>query len=78
VLTQFLIEATVLSVLGGLLGVAAAVVGSQFTIAGVTPVIVPGSVALALGICVPFGCSSAVTPPAGPHGCAHRGDSRYE
>jgi putative ABC transport system permease protein len=55
VLTQFLIEATVLSVLGGLLGVAAAVIGSQFTIAGVTPVIVPGSVALALGICVAIG-----------------------
>jgi putative ABC transport system permease protein len=55
VLTQFLVEATVLSVLGGLLGVAAAVVGAQFTIAGVTPVIVPGSVALALGICVAIG-----------------------
>jgi putative ABC transport system permease protein len=55
VLTQFLIEATVLSVLGGLLGVAAAVIGSRFTIAGVTPVIVPGSVALALGICVAIG-----------------------
>jgi putative ABC transport system permease protein len=55
VLTQFLIEATVLSVLGGLLGVAAALVGSQFTIAGVTPVIVPGSIVLALGICVAIG-----------------------
>jgi putative ABC transport system permease protein len=55
VLTQFLVEATVLSLLGGLLGVAAAFVGSRFTIAGVTPSIVPGSVALALGVSVAIG-----------------------
>ena len=55
VLTQFLIEATVLSVLGGLLGVAAALIGAQFTIVGVKPVIVPSSVALALGVCVAIG-----------------------
>lgn len=55
VLTQFLVEATVLSLLGGLLGVAAAFVGSRFTIAGVTPVVVPSSVALALGVSVAIG-----------------------
>jgi putative ABC transport system permease protein len=55
VLSQFLVEATVLSLLGGLLGVAAAVIGSRFTIAGVTPVIVPSSVALALGVSVAIG-----------------------
>jgi putative ABC transport system permease protein len=55
VLAQFLVEATVLSLLGGLLGVAAALVGGRFTIAGVTPVIVPGSVALALGVSVAIG-----------------------
>jgi putative ABC transport system permease protein len=55
ILTQFLVEATVLSVLGGLLGVAGAVIGTQFKIAGVTPVIVPSSVALALGVSVAIG-----------------------
>jgi putative ABC transport system permease protein len=55
VLMQFLVEATVLSVLGGLLGVLAAVIGSRFTIAGVTPVIVPSSVLLALGVSVAIG-----------------------
>lgn len=55
VLTQFLVEATVLSLLGGLLGVAVAVIGSRFTIAGVTPVIAPGSVVLALSVSVAIG-----------------------
>jgi putative ABC transport system permease protein len=55
VLAQFLVEATVLSLLGGLLGVAAAFIGGRFTIAGVTPIIVPSSVALALGVSVAIG-----------------------
>jgi putative ABC transport system permease protein len=55
VLTQFLVEATVLSLLGGLLGVLAAVIGAQFKIAGVTPEIVPTTVVLALGVSVAIG-----------------------
>lgn len=55
VLAQFLVEATVLSVIGGLLGVITAVIGSQFTIMGVRPVIVPASVALAVGVSVLVG-----------------------
>ncbi len=55
ILGQFLVESVVLSVLGGLLGVAAGVIGSKFTIMGVTPVIVPSSVALAFGVCVLIG-----------------------
>jgi len=55
VLTQFLVEATVLSLIGGLLGVAAAFVGSFFTIAGIKPAIVPASVVLALGVSVAIG-----------------------
>jgi putative ABC transport system permease protein len=55
VLNQFLVEATVLSVFGGLLGVAAAVAGSAFTIMGTKPVIVPASVVLALGVSVAIG-----------------------
>ncbi|MCO5972161.1 ABC transporter permease [Actinoallomurus soli] len=55
ILGQFLVEATVLSLLGGLLGVAAGVIGSQFTVVGVQPVIVPSSIALALGVSVAIG-----------------------
>ncbi|MCT9933276.1 ABC transporter permease [Planotetraspora sp. A-T 1434] len=55
ILGQFLAEATMLSLVGGLLGVAIAVIGAQFTIAGVKPVIVPTSIALALGVSVAIG-----------------------
>ncbi|MEU8234970.1 ABC transporter permease [Actinoplanes sp. NPDC048967] len=55
ILTQFLIEATLLSVLGGALGVAAALIGSSFSIVGVKPVIVPSSVGLALGVSIAIG-----------------------
>jgi putative ABC transport system permease protein len=55
VLTQFLIEATVLSLIGGLLGVVAALIGAQFTIVGIKPAIVPSSVLLALGVSVAIG-----------------------
>jgi putative ABC transport system permease protein len=49
ILTQFLIEAVLVSVLGGIAGVLTGVIGSHFTIAGVHPVIAPYSVALAFG-----------------------------
>jgi len=49
ILTQFLIEAVLVSLLGGVVGTAAGVIGSQFTIAGVVPVIAPYSIALAFG-----------------------------
>jgi putative ABC transport system permease protein len=55
ILTQFLIEATLLSVLGGALGVAAALIGSRFSIVGVQPVIVPSSIGLALGVSIVIG-----------------------
>ena len=55
ILGQFLVEATVLSLLGGLLGVAAGVIGSEFKVVGVQPVIVPSSIALALGVSVAIG-----------------------
>jgi putative ABC transport system permease protein len=55
ILNQFLVEATVLSLIGGLGGVGAAVAGSRFTIMGVQPVIVPASVLLALGVSVAIG-----------------------
>jgi putative ABC transport system permease protein len=64
ILSQFLIEATLLSVIGGGLGVAAAVVGSRFPIVGVQPVIVPSSVALALGVSVLIGLFFGGLPAA--------------
>ncbi|SER41482.1 ABC transporter permease [Actinokineospora terrae] len=50
ILGQFLLEATMLSLFGGLLGVAAGFIGARFTIAGITPVIVPSSVLLAFAV----------------------------
>lgn len=50
ILGQFLAEATLLSLFGGLLGVAAGVIGSAFTIAGIEPVVVPASIPLAFGV----------------------------
>jgi len=64
IMTQFLIEATLLSVLGGGLGVAAALIGARFTIAGVTPVVVPSSVALALGVSIVIGLFFGGLPAA--------------
>ncbi|MDY7083719.1 MAG: ABC transporter permease [Actinomycetota bacterium] len=64
VLTQFLIEATLLSALGGALGVAAALIGSSFEIAGVEPVIVPSSVGLALGVSIAIGLFFGGLPAA--------------
>ncbi|MDN3354786.1 ABC transporter permease [Actinomadura sp. DC4] len=55
ILGQFIAEATVLSLLGGVLGVAVGVVGSLFTVVGVKPVIVPSSIVLALGVSVAIG-----------------------
>jgi putative ABC transport system permease protein len=49
ILTQFLIEAVLVSLLGGIAGVLAGLIGSQFTIAGVHPMVAPYSVALAFG-----------------------------
>ncbi|GAA4951920.1 ABC transporter permease [Actinoplanes utahensis] len=64
ILTQFLVEATLLSVIGGGLGVAAAVLGSRFPIVGVQPVIVPSSIALALGVSVLIGLFFGGLPAA--------------
>ncbi|MEU6249221.1 ABC transporter permease [Glycomyces sp. NPDC047010] len=55
ILTQFLVEATALSLLGGGLGVGLAYLASSMTIAGYETVIVPGTVLLALGVSVGIG-----------------------
>ena len=55
ILGQFLVEATVLSVLGGAIGVLIALVVTRFPIAGVTPVILPASVVGAFVVSVALG-----------------------
>ncbi len=64
ILVQFLVEAVLVSLFGGLAGVVAGVVGSQFKIAGVQPVIAPYSIALAFGAAVLTGLFFG-TYPAG-------------
>jgi putative ABC transport system permease protein len=49
ILLQFLTEAVLVSMLGGLVGVAVGIVGSTFTIAGVDPVIAVSSIPLSFG-----------------------------
>jgi putative ABC transport system permease protein len=55
ILAQFLTEATLLSVLGGVLGVVLGVLGTRFQIAGVKPVLLSFSIPLALGFSVLIG-----------------------
>ncbi|GGM83768.1 ABC transporter permease [Dactylosporangium sucinum] len=78
ILTQFLVEATVLSLLGGLLGVAAAVIGSRFTIVNIKPIIVPSSVFLALGFSVAIGLFFGSYPASRAAGLRPIEALRYE
>ncbi len=55
ILAQFLTEATLLSIIGGALGVLAGLIGTRFQIVGVKPVLVPLSIPLALGVSVLVG-----------------------
>jgi putative ABC transport system permease protein len=62
VLGQFMTEAGLLSVLGGLTGAVAGLIGGQFKIVGVQPVIQPYSVVLALGVGVAVGLFFGIYP----------------
>jgi putative ABC transport system permease protein len=64
ILTQFLAEAVLVSMLGGLVGVAVGVIGSRFQIAGVHPVIAVYSIPLSFGAAVLAGLFFG-TYPAG-------------
>jgi putative ABC transport system permease protein len=55
ILLQFLVEAVLLSLIGGIVGVAVGLAGSRFRIAGVQPVIVPYSIFLAFGVALAVG-----------------------
>ena len=64
ILTQFLTEAVLVSLIGGLAGVALGVIGSQFEIAGVQPVIATYSIFLAFGAAVASGLFFGTYPAA--------------
>jgi len=62
ILGQFLVEAVLLSVLGGLFGVGAGIIGSHFRIVGVQPVVAPYSVFLAFGVALLTGLFFGIYP----------------
>jgi putative ABC transport system permease protein len=62
ILAQFLAEAVLLSMMGGVFGVLLGVAISQFTIAGVQLVVVPWSVGLAFGVAVAVGLFFGLYP----------------
>ena len=59
---QFLAEAVLLSLFGGVVGVVIGLVGSQFTIVGVEPVVAPYSVVLAFGVAILIGLFFGLYP----------------
>ena len=59
---QFLVEAVLLSVFGGAMGVLVGLVGSRFTIVGVQPVVAPYSVVLAFVVAVTIGLVFGLYP----------------
>jgi putative ABC transport system permease protein len=64
ILTQFLTEAVLVSLIGGFSGVALGVIGSQFEIAGVHPAIATYSIFLAFGAAVASGLFFGTYPAA--------------
>jgi putative ABC transport system permease protein len=64
ILGQFLAEAATLTLLGGVLGVIAALIGAQFPLNGTQPVILAFSIPLALGVSVAIGVFFGVYPAA--------------
>jgi putative ABC transport system permease protein len=62
IIGQFLLEAVLLSVFGGVTGVLAGLAGSRFTIVGVHPVVAPYSVGLAFGVAVAVGLFFGLYP----------------
>jgi putative ABC transport system permease protein len=78
ILTQFLIEATLLSLAGGALGAVAALFGARFKIVGIQPVVVPSSVVLALGVSIAIGLFFGSYPASRAAGLRPIDALRYE
>lgn len=64
ILGQFLAEAATLTLLGGVLGVIAALIGAQFPFNGTQPVVLSYSIPLALGVSIAIGVFFGVYPAA--------------
>ena len=64
ILGQFLLEAATLTLLGGVLGVVAALIGANYEINGTQPVVLEYSIPLALGVSVAIGVFFGVYPAA--------------
>ena len=62
IIGQFLAEAVLLSLFGGIVGVVIGLVASQFTIVGVQPVVAPYSVFLAFGVAILIGLFFGLYP----------------
>jgi len=62
ILGQFLVEAVLLSTLGGILGVAGGIGGSYFKIVGIKPIVAPYSIFLAFGVALLTGLFFGIYP----------------
>jgi putative ABC transport system permease protein len=62
ILAQFIVEAVLLTLLGGLLGVGGGLIGSRFRIVGVQPVVAPYSIFLAFGVALLVGLFFGIYP----------------
>jgi putative ABC transport system permease protein len=62
IIGQFLVEAVLLSLFGGVVGVISGLIGSQFTIVGVKPVVAPYSVFVAFGVAILIGLFFGLYP----------------
>ena len=62
IMTQFISEAVILSLLGGAAGVAAGLIGSRFRIVGIQPVIAAYSIPLAFGVAIVVGLFFGIYP----------------
>jgi putative ABC transport system permease protein len=62
IVSQFLTEAVLLSMLGGLAGVAVGMIGSTFRIVGTRPIVQPFSIFLAFGVAVATGLFFGLFP----------------
>ena len=62
IIGQFLLEAVMLSLFGAIVGVAVGLIGAQFTIVGIQPVVAPYSVVLAVGVALLTGLFFGLYP----------------